>query len=202
MIGKRRLRAWVLSAAVLGTPGWAQTMPDEALERAFPYVASEAAVSRVAAEIMRRTGVGVRVDESVAGEVTVQLPDGTLRELMDDVAGQIGAIWWHDGSILRIERMAEFDTRLVDPGGLSVEEIEREMAAMGFLDERFPLRMTSDGMVLRVAGPAGYVSEVIAFVEVLRRVRVARAGLGGGGAEGAEASAVYYLPRVYHGRSI
>lgn len=172
----------------------------------FPYQASGADVEQVLSDVTRQVGIVSRLSDGVSGTVTIENGEGRLVDVLDQTASQVRATWWYDGTILHVDSDATLTTLFVDPQGLSVDAINREMEALGLYDPRFELRASSNGSILRVSGPQGYVDQVVSLVTTLnaaRRLGVAAAGAqaaGAAGEDGAPDPAGLYLPRVYRGR--
>lgn len=165
---------------------------DTVLNREFPYQASQVAVGQVIADLGRASDLVVRVGEGVDGTVTLRNASGTVGDVLNETAAQIGAVWWYDGAIVHLEPASETTSAFVNPRGLTRAFIDREMDALGLSDPRFALWATGDEGVIRVSGPRGYVEQVVALIGTLIEVRHSRTG---GGDE-----AGFYIPRIYHGR--
>lgn len=164
----------------------------------FPYQASAADIEQVLSDVTRQAGVVARIGDAVEGEVTIDNGDGRLADVLDQTASQVGAVWWYDGTILHVDSDATLTTLFVDPQGLSVEAITREMEALGLYDPRFEIRSSSNGAILRISGPQGYVDQVVSLITTLNNAR--RLGLVPAGEEAGENASGLYLPRVYRGR--
>ena len=164
------------------------------LETPFPYMTMEADLREVLGDMGRRVGVTIRVNDAVRGSVSVDNADGDVGSMLDSVLSQVGATWWFDGLIFYVEPQASLQTRLMVSQGLTLREIEGEMRSLQLTDPRFPVTATADGSILRVAGPAGYVDQVVALVETLIAARRAQTGT--------PAELGQFRPRVFYGRAI
>ena len=173
------------------------------LDVTFPYQASGADVEQVLADVTRRVGIVARLSDGVAGEVTIENGDGRLVDVLDQAAAQVRAVWWYDGTILHVDSDDTLTATFLDPQGLSVAAITREMQALGFYDPRFEIRSSSNGSILRISGPQGYVDQAVSLVTALNTARrlgfTAPAGEVGAQEAAADVSSLY-LPRVYRGR--
>lgn len=167
---------------------------DQNFSQDFPYVAMDADVQSALGDLGRRTGVTVRLDPSVQGNVSLDNSDGSVLSFLEEALSQTSATWWYDGVILYVEPQDGLTSQLVISQGLSLDAIRTELGTLDLLDDRFPLASTGDGSVIRVIGPAGYVAQVRTLIETLINTRRARTGT--------PEDVGLYVPRVFHGRSL
>lgn len=162
----------------------------------FPYQAINAPVGQVLLDISRRSGIVIQQGQGLEGTVTIEGSEGTLIEVLATATTQAGLVWWFDGTILYVDGEETLTTRFIDPQGLSVDSIERELRSLGIYEPRFALRASSDGSILRVTGPSSYVDQVIALIETMNAARRF-----GADPESLDPTGLY-LPRVYRGRPL
>lgn len=159
----------------------------------FPYEASDASAQQIFLDVSRRAGIVARLGDGVSGNVTIEGGGRSLVEVLNETSSQLSATWWFDGAILHVDSDETLSTVFVDPMGLSVRTIERELEALGLYDPRFALRASSNGAILRISGPRGYVDQVIALIETLNQSRRFGAPVRDGD------TSAYYLPRIIRG---
>ena len=171
----------------------ARSLADELMGRSFPYEASGVDVGQVLADLSRRSGVPVLVGDGLRADVTIRNADGSVADLLNQVAVEAGALWWFDGVAIHVERGDAVGSALVELRGVPIETILGQLSGLGLTDARFPIRATGDGALVRVVGPTGYVEQMSAIVSALVEVEVARRS-------GAVDPPAAFVPRVYYGR--
>jgi type II secretory pathway component GspD/PulD (secretin) len=177
--------------------GAAQVDEDrDILTMEFPYQAIDAPLEQVLLDISRRSGIIVQQGQGVEGTVTIEGTESTLVEVLSAASAQAGLVWWFDGTILRVDSEETLTTRFIDPQGLSIANIERELRALGIYEPRFVLRASSNGSIVRVSGPQSYVDQVIALIETMNAARRF-----GADPESLDPTGLY-LPRIYRGRPL
>ena len=171
----------------------ARSLTDELMGRSFPYEASGVDVRQVLEDLSRRSGTPVLVGEGLRADVTIRNAEGSVADLLNQVAVEAGALWWFDGVAIHVERGDAIESALVEVRGVEIETILDQLAGLGLTDTRFPIRATGDGALVRVVGPAGYVQQMAAIVSALVEIEVARRS-------GVADPPAAFVPRVYYGR--
>jgi len=137
------------------------------LDVSYPYVASDRELSEVMAEFSQRTSLQVNVSTALKGAVDVRNSAGTIGSFLDQVSSKSQAVWWHDGIVLHMEPATSIASAYVDVSDISIEDLTDQIDHMGLLWEDFPIRVSGDGSMARIAGPESYIRQVSEVVERL-----------------------------------
>ncbi|WBU57175.1 hypothetical protein [Paracoccus sediminicola] len=130
------------------------------LELPFPYEANEVQIEAMMQDVMSKTDMPVILAENLGGRVSVSNPDGTLRDLLDEMARDGKAAWWFDGRAIHIEGAGSMVSRLIPLNGFSIGELRDQLAETGLASDRYPLRGGADAEMARLVAPQGYADAV------------------------------------------
>ncbi len=119
------------------------------------------------AEFSQRTSLQVNVSTALKGAVDVRNSAGTIGSFLDQVSSKSQAVWWHDGIVLHMEPATSIASAYVDVSDISIEDLTDQIDHMGLLWEDFPIRVSGDGSMARIAGPESYIRQVSEVVERL-----------------------------------
>ncbi|AGT08886.1 hypothetical protein [Paracoccus aminophilus] len=147
-------------------------LAEEILDRPFPYQAKEVGIEAMLQDVTAKTGVPVILSDKIGGSVTLDNPEGRLRDALAELTGQGKALWWFDGSALHVEPPANMVSRLIGLDGFGVEALRRQLDAVGLANAQYPLRAESDAEMVRVVAPRGYaeaVAELAAHMAAARK---------------------------------
>ena len=150
----------VLALPAQATPAGQGTQGAGPLERPFPYEATEVEIEAMLKDVTAKTGVPVILPERIRGGITLSNPQGSLRDALDAMARQGGAVWWFDGMAVHVEPAAAMVSRLIALDGFTIDELRGQMAATGLDDRQYPLRAAEGAEMVRVVGPRGYADAV------------------------------------------
>lgn len=141
------------------------------LNVAYPYASSGMKVEEVMAEFAQRTLLPISVSEALDGLVDVRNSAGTIGTFLNQIASKVQAVWWHDGIVLHLEPANSISSTYVEISDMPIDELKGQIADFGLDWEAFPIRISSDGALLRISGPESYVSQVTEVVERLVELR-------------------------------
>lgn len=146
------------------------------LDLAHPYEARDMDAAQALRDFSRLTGLPV--EGQVAGRVTVIDAGGSASDFLDRFAEQTGSVWWYDGLTVKLEPLGSMRSIVIGTRGLDISTLDDAMSFIGLKTDRFTTRMSKDGTLFNVVGPAGYVSEVESLIEqIISARRTRRAGL-------------------------
>jgi|GEM_PF-6900682 len=123
------------------------------------------------AEFAQRTLLPVSVSDTLSGIVDVRNSSGTIGTFLNQIASKVQAVWWHDGIVLHLEPANSISSVYVDIADMPVAELEGQIADFGLGWDAFPIRISADGTLARVAGPQSYVTQVTEVIERLVEMR-------------------------------
>ena len=162
----------ILLCFTLGSGAKANTLESNSfLDVSYPYAASDREIVEVMAEFAQRTLLPVSVSDALSGVVDVRNSSGTIGTFLNQIASKVQAVWWHDGIVLHLEPANSISSVYVDITDMPVEELEAQIAEFGLGWEAFPIRISGDGTLARVAGPESYVTQVKEVIERLVEMR-------------------------------
>lgn len=170
----------IVASLVATTPATlAEPMTDtsaHSLDLAYPYEARDMDAAQTLRDFSRLTGLPV--EGQVAGRVTVVDTGGTAADFLDSFADQTGSVWWYDGLTVKLEPLGNMRSVVIGTRGLDISTLDDAMDFVGLKTDRFTTRMSADGTLFNVVGPAGYVSEVESLIEqIITARKTRRAGL-------------------------
>lgn len=148
------------------------------LLRPFPYAASDEKVDLALRDLTRQTGISVITSNEVNGTITINNTDGSIMDILNSISEQVNAVWWFDGSAVRVEPSSVLTSRMIALDGINVAHLQQQLRAVRMADSKFPLVADPDASMVRVAGPAGYVDAVEALALHLAELRKAERPIG------------------------
>jgi len=105
--------------------------------------------------------IPVTFSKYVNGKLTLNLPQGTVRELLDIISLREGLQWWYDGNSVRVTDRSETGSRLIRYKLGSSKLITDRLDALQISGYRNYLKI--DKKLVFISGP----SDLIALVELI-----------------------------------
>lgn len=116
-------------------------------------------VREVLEELSVVLGIPIAVSDAVQGSVSASFDEATAEELLDDISRRRGLDWRYDGHRIEVTAKSEQVTRILDLGGVRVDELNDALGTLGVYQNRFPLR-AMDGEIGMIVAPPQYVAMV------------------------------------------
>lgn len=155
-------------------PGWA--LDDLAiLYQPFPYEAKDVALTDMLQQMTMKTGVPVIAAQGLAGRVDVSNSSGSLRDALDQVAGDAGLLWWFDGAAVHVEPASAMTSRLLPLQGITMPDLREQMDAVGMAHTDYRMIANDRASVVRVVAPRGYTDALAEVIAAMAAERSARA---------------------------
>ena len=162
----------ILLCFTLGLGARANTLESNSfLDVSYPYAASDMEIKEVMSEFAQRTLLPVSVSDALSGLVEVRNSSGTIGSFLNQIASKVQAVWWHDGIVLHLEPANSISSIYVDISDMPIDELKSQIDEFGLGWDAFPIRISADGSLARVAGPESYVTQVKEVIERLVEMR-------------------------------
>ncbi len=163
----------------------AQRTPAPALSETGPMVyVVEQDLRAFLGDFARRMGLRADIAASVRGRLTkVKLPAEPMA-LLSELEKRHDIEWILEGELLKVSSRAELATRILPLGRITLEELLREMTAVGTDNSRYPLQKVGGSNAVIVTAPVQHVARIAALIETLKAgksvgpdMKVIRAGV-------------------------
>ena len=142
----------------------------------FTYVAVGQDIGQLLRDFAASEGLGVVVSPNVTGTVSgnFQLPPEAF---LNEIAATSGLVWYRFGGVLYVYDSSEMQTQVIYLSNTPPELLQRSLAALGILDQRFGWQADADLGIVLLTGPPQYTALVRQVVETVEARRAATPGV-------------------------
>ena len=114
-------------------------------------------------------GIRIQLSDEINGQVHGDLPELPAGQFLESLGQRFGFDWYYDGDVLYVTEASEAQARMLVLGSVAFPDLESELASLGLLDDRYPLRHSSDSNLALVSGPPRYVALIEETLTALSR---------------------------------
>ena len=133
----------------------------------YNYLIVDQDLRGVLAAFGANLGIRVQLSDEIRGQVHGKLPEQPAGEFLNSLARRFGFDWYFDGGALYITEASEAQARMLVLGSVAFSDLSSELARLGVLDDRYPLRHSSESNLALVSGPPRYVALIEETLTVL-----------------------------------
>jgi type III secretion protein C len=125
----------------------------------YDYIVVDQDLRTVLEQYGFNTGLRVVLSDAVRGKVHGRLPPAQPRQFFDHLTQMFGLDWYYDGTAIWISAKSETRTDLISLKNIDFAQLHSDLAAAGFLDERYQLRPGPQNAAI-ASGPPQYLAMV------------------------------------------